>query len=42
MKLLLDANLSWGLVAKLKLHFDDCEHVEKVFANSIAKDIEIF
>jgi len=42
MKLLLDANLSWGLVAKLKLHFDDCEHVEKVFASGIAKDIEIW
>jgi hypothetical protein len=29
MKLLPDANLSWRLTDKLKVHFTDCMHVDK-------------
>jgi predicted nuclease of predicted toxin-antitoxin system len=30
MKLLLDANISWRLEAKLKNHFTDCFHVDRI------------
>ena len=30
MKLLLDANVSWRLSARLKSHFEDCVHVDHV------------
>lgn len=30
MKLLLDANLSWKLLGRLKNHFDDCFHVDRI------------
>ena len=42
MKLLLDANVSWRLVARLKNHFEDCFHVEHISLNVPAKDIEIW
>src|SRR5258708_5941870 len=42
MKLLLDANISWRLAAKLKLHFDECLHVDNVGLNIPAKDTEIW
>ena len=41
-KLLLDANLSWRLVAKLKLHFDDCFHVDSIGLAIPARDGEIW
>lgn len=42
MKLLLDANLSWRLVPKLKSHFLDCVHVDNIDINIPAKDTEIW
>ena len=30
MRLLLDANISWRLAGKLKIHFDECKHVDHV------------
>jgi predicted nuclease of predicted toxin-antitoxin system len=30
MKLLLDANISWRLSAKLKFHFENCLHVDRI------------
>jgi predicted nuclease of predicted toxin-antitoxin system len=42
MKLLLDANVSWRLSAKLKLHFDDCIHVDRVGLPVPASDNEIW
>ncbi len=42
MKLLLDANISWRLVAKLKLHFQDCFHVDSIGLSVPAKDVEIW
>jgi predicted nuclease of predicted toxin-antitoxin system len=42
MKLLLDANVSWRLSAKLKLHFDDCIHVDLVVLPVPASDNEIW
>ena len=42
MKLLLDANLSWRLVAVLKQHFEDCLHVDSVGLSVPAKDAEIW
>ncbi|HVK96522.1 MAG TPA: DUF5615 family PIN-like protein [Flavisolibacter sp.] len=42
MKLLLDANLSWRLAAKLKHHFEDSVHVDHIGLNDPAKDIEIW
>ncbi len=42
MKLLLDANLSWHLVEKLKLLFTDCFHVEKVSLPISATDTEVW
>ena len=41
-KLLLDANISWRLVHKLKSYFDDCFHVDKTSLTIPAKDIEIW
>lgn len=41
-KLLLDANLSWRLIGKLKPHFDDCFHVDSVGLTVPAKDVEIW
>jgi predicted nuclease of predicted toxin-antitoxin system len=42
MKLLLDANLSWRMVSVLKLHFDDCLHVDSIGLTVPAKDAEIW
>ena len=42
MKLLLDANVSWRLATRLKLHFNDCLHVDHVDLAVPAKDIEIW
>jgi predicted nuclease of predicted toxin-antitoxin system len=42
MKLLLDANISWRLIDKLKLHFEDCFHVDKTSLTVPAKDTEIW
>ncbi len=42
MKLLLDANISWRLVAKLKTHFTDCFHVDHIGLIIPAKDTEIW
>lgn len=42
MKLLLDANISWRLVPKLKLHFEDCFHVDSIGLYVPAKDIDIW
>ena len=41
-RLLLDANLSWRSVAKLKMHFDDCSHVDSIGLSIPAKDTEIW
>lgn len=41
-KLLLDANLSWRLVAKVKLHFEDCLHVDSIGLTIPAKDVDIW
>ncbi len=41
MKLLLDANVSWRLAVKLKLHFEECFHVDHIGLNIPAKDIDI-
>ncbi len=42
MKLLLDANLSWRLVAELKQHFTDCFHVDRIGLTIPASDTEIW
>ena len=42
MKLLLDANISWRLILKLKLHFEDCFYVDHIGITVPAKDIEIW
>jgi predicted nuclease of predicted toxin-antitoxin system len=42
MKLLLDANISWRLTAKLKPHFTDCFHVDHIGLTVPAKDVEIW
>jgi predicted nuclease of predicted toxin-antitoxin system len=42
MKLLLDANISRRLVAKLKAHFNDCFHVDDIGLAIPAKDAEIW
>ncbi|MET0636524.1 MAG: DUF5615 family PIN-like protein [Chitinophagaceae bacterium] len=42
MKLLLDANISWKLTAKLKDIFSDCHHVNKIGLEIPPKDIEIW
>lgn len=42
MKLLLDANISWRLIVKLKLHFNDCLHVDHIGLTIPAKDTEVW
>jgi predicted nuclease of predicted toxin-antitoxin system len=42
MKLLLDANVSWRLAARLKLHFEECLHVDDIGLNIPPKDTEIW
>jgi predicted nuclease of predicted toxin-antitoxin system len=42
MKLLLDANVSWRLAARLKQHFDDCFHIDHIGLTVPARDIEIW
>lgn len=42
MKLLLDANVSWRLTAKLKSDFTNCFHVDHIGLTIPAKDIEIW
>ncbi|MBC7536612.1 MAG: DUF5615 family PIN-like protein [Ferruginibacter sp.] len=42
MKLLLDANISWRLTAKLKSDFTDCLHVDHIGLTIPAKDIKIW
>lgn len=42
MKLLLDANISWRLIPRLKIHFDDCFHVDDIGLLSPIKDTEIW
>ena len=42
MKLLLDANLSWRLVTKLNLYFEECFHVDHIGLSTPAKDAEIW
>ncbi len=42
MKLLLDANISWRLVAKLQTHFNDCFHVDHLGLTVPVKDAEIW
>lgn len=42
MKLLLDANVSWRLSAKLKSHFEDCVHVDFVGLKIPASDNDIW
>jgi predicted nuclease of predicted toxin-antitoxin system len=42
MKLLLDENLSWRMVAVLKQHFEDCLHVNTIGLTIPAKDFEIW
>lgn len=41
MKLLLDANVSWRLLIKLKPYFGDCVHVDHIGLKVPASDIEI-
>jgi predicted nuclease of predicted toxin-antitoxin system len=38
----LDANISWRLVVKLKLHFEECIHVDNTGLAVPAKDLEIW
>ncbi len=40
--MLLDANLSWRLVNKLKPYFKDCFHVDHIGLTVPAKDTEIW
>lgn len=42
MRLLLDANISWRLAVRLKLHFEESFHVDHIGLNIPAKDIEIW
>ena len=42
MRLLLDANVSWRMIAILKQHFDDCFHVDSVGLTIPPKDSEIW
>lgn len=42
MKLLLDANISWRLIAKLKTHFEDCFHADHIGIPVRAKDTAIW
>lgn len=42
MKLLLDANVSWRLVSRLKLHFQECLHADNIDASVPASDTVIW
>ena len=42
MKLLLDANISWRLVSRLKLHFEECLHVDNIGITIPASDTKIW
>ncbi len=42
MKLLLDANLSWRMIAALKQHFAGCFHVDHIGLNVPATDQDIW
>ncbi len=42
MKLLLDANISWRLSAKLQTYFEDCLHIDKIGVSIPATDAEIW
>lgn len=42
MKLILDANLSWRLIERLKPYFEDCFHVDHVGLITPATDISIW
>jgi predicted nuclease of predicted toxin-antitoxin system len=42
MKILLDANISWKLVEKLKPIFGECAHVDNIGLNVPAEDIDIW
>jgi len=42
MKLLLDANISWRLSAKLKSHFGNCLHVDRIGLRIPPSDKEIW
>lgn len=42
MKLLLDANLSWRMIAVLKQYFEDCLHVDYIGLNVPSSDKEIW
>jgi predicted nuclease of predicted toxin-antitoxin system len=42
MELLLDANLSWRLVTKLNLYFEECFHVDHIGLTTPPKDAEIW
>jgi len=42
MKILLDANISWKLVNKLKPIFGECAHVDLIGLNVPATDIDIW
>jgi len=42
MKLLLDANISWRLLTRLKPHFKVCQHVDNIGLTQPARDIEIW
>ena len=42
MKILLDANISWKLINKLKAVFGECAHVDSIGLNVPAEDIDIW
>jgi predicted nuclease of predicted toxin-antitoxin system len=42
MHIILDANISWRLVDKLKPYFEKVEHVDLIDLNQPAKDFEIW
>ena len=42
MKLLLDANISWRIVATLKSHFTDCLHVDTIGLIYPIKDADVW
>lgn len=42
MNLLLNANISWRLIHRLKQHFDSCVHVNRIGLGSPASDTEIW
>jgi predicted nuclease of predicted toxin-antitoxin system len=42
MKILLDANISWKLIKKIKTVFGECAHVDLIGLDVPAKDIDIW